>query len=66
MLAQAIHNSAGVGVGIFLGCLIGLSMLKRQGRASGVILRDSVPFTALVAGMTAWLAFAVMRLVLGL
>ena len=66
MLAQAIHDSAGVGVGIFLGCLIGLSMLKRQGRASGVILRDNVMFTALVVGMVAWLAFAVFRLVLGI
>jgi hypothetical protein len=38
---------------------------KRSGRASTFMLKDSVLFTALVAGMVAWICFAAFRIVVG-
>ena len=65
MLAEAIHASAGVGVGVFLGSLVGLTIHKRAGRGSTFMLKDSVVFTALVAGMVAWICFAAFRVGVG-
>ncbi|SDX98014.1 hypothetical protein [Citreimonas salinaria] len=65
MLAEAINQSAGVGVGVFLGSLLGLTVHKRAGRGGTFMLKESVLFTALVAGMVAWVCFAALRLVIG-
>ncbi|MGR3495807.1 hypothetical protein [Citreimonas sp.] len=65
MLAEAIHATAGVGVGVFLGSLLGLTIHKRAGRGGTFMLKDSVLFTALVAGMVAWVCFAAFRVILG-
>ncbi len=65
MFALAIHQTAGVGVGIFLGCLLGFWLHRRSGRPQGYLMRDSIPFTALVAGMLGWVAAAVMTVVVG-
>ena len=65
MLAQAIHQTAGVGVGVFLGCLLGFFVHARSGKPQGYLLRGSIPFTALVAGMVAWIVAAVLSVVVG-
>ena len=48
-------KSAGVGVGIFLGTLLGLGFRSRSGKTEG-LLRGSVLLTALVVGVAALLA----------
>lgn len=59
MLEYLLVKSAGVGVGIFLGSLIGLGIRSRKGRTEG-LLAGSVPLTALAAGL---LGLAVMMVV---
>ena len=63
MIANAINATAGVGIGTFLGCLAVLFFLRRSGREVQMI-RDSVFFTAVAAGMGAWTFAAAMTLVL--
>jgi hypothetical protein len=65
MLAMAIHQSAGVGVGTFLGVLIMMFIMRRSGKKVR-LLNDSVVYTALVVGMGAWTLAAVLRLVVGM
>ena len=48
-------KSAGVGVGIFLGTLLGLGFRSRSGKTEG-LLGGSVVLTALVVGLAALLA----------
>jgi high-affinity Fe2+/Pb2+ permease len=64
MLAEAIHNSAGMGVGTFLGVLVVLWLMKRSGR-DVQLLKGSVLFTALVAGMSAWMLGALVTGLVG-
>lgn len=52
-------KSAGVGVGIFLGTLIGLGMRKQKGKTEG-LLGGSVIVTALAAGALAMTAMMAM------
>ncbi|MEP4195906.1 MAG: hypothetical protein ABJL99_09750 [Aliishimia sp.] len=49
-------QSAGAGIGVFLGTLIGFSIRKRSGKTEG-LLAGSILMTAVVAGL---LALAVM------
>jgi hypothetical protein len=63
MIAQAINATAGVGIGTFLGCLFVLFIMRRGGRDVQLI-RDSIFFTAVAAGMGAWTLAAVVTAVL--
>ncbi len=49
MIAQLVQASAGAGIGVFVGCLIGLSMRKRAGKTDG-LLGNSVLLTSSAAG----------------
>jgi hypothetical protein len=64
MLPELLHQTAGIGVGTFLGALIGLSVRARQGKRSGLV-RGSVFLTSVLVGMAAWVAMAVLRGVMG-
>ena len=46
-------QTAGVGVGVFIGALLGLSMRARGGNRGG-LFRGSVLATAFLASMAAW------------
>ncbi len=63
MFGQAVHATAGIGIGTFLGVLIVTFAMRRSGRKV-LVLKDSPFFTALVAGMGAWTLAAVMSVVL--
>jgi hypothetical protein len=52
LLRALIGQSAGVGVGMFLGALIGLSVRRRGGKQGG-LFRDSILATAFLAGAAA-------------
>ncbi|SNR41451.1 hypothetical protein [Puniceibacterium sediminis] len=52
LLGYLFAKSAGVGVGIFIGCLIGLSIRKGKGQ-SGMLVGGSVLLTAVVAAALA-------------
>lgn len=54
-----LMQSAGAGIGVFAGTLIGLSIRKRNGKTAG-LLAGSVLLTAVAAGL---LALAVMMTV---
>lgn len=59
MIAELAAQSAGVGVGVFLGTLIGLGLRKRKGTTEG-LLAGSVFLTASAAaglGMIVMMAF---------
>ena len=62
--SQAIGATAGIGIGVFIGCLLVLVLRKRAG-ADIKLLKDSAFFTALVAGMGAWTLAALIRVVVG-
>ena len=49
MIAELVQSSAGAAIGIFVGCLIGLSIRKRAGKTEG-LLGQSVLLTASAAG----------------
>lgn len=49
MIGDLVAQSAGVGIGIFLGTLIGLFARKRSGKTDGM-LNGSVFLTASAAG----------------
>ncbi|MBS0123964.1 hypothetical protein [Thetidibacter halocola] len=53
MIAQAINATAGIGIGVFLGCLIGFGIRARSGKREGLVM-GSVWKTAVLAGMLAW------------
>ncbi|WP_417722981.1 hypothetical protein [Salipiger sp.] len=59
MILQLAMQSAGAGIGVFLGTVIGLSMRRDKSRTSG-LLGGSVVLTALAAGL---LAMAVMMVI---
>ena len=59
MLGYLLVKSAGAGLGVFLGSLIGLGLRKRGGKTEGLIA-GSVLLTSLVAGL---LGLSVMMLV---
>ncbi|MFZ5962998.1 hypothetical protein ACOXXX_08610 [Thalassococcus sp. BH17M4-6] len=59
MLSYLLVKSAGAGIGVFLGSLIGLSIRKRGGKTEG-LLKGSVFLTSLLAGL---LGLSVMMLV---
>lgn len=63
MFANAINATAGVGIGTFLGVLFVLFLMRRSGRDVQLI-RGSVFFTAVAAGMGAWTLAAVMTMLL--
>jgi len=63
MIALAIQNTAGIGIGTFLGVLAVLWFKRRRG-ASVALVRSSVFFTAVAAGMAAWTLAALVSLVL--
>jgi hypothetical protein len=60
MIGQLVQQSAGVGIGIFVGCLIGLGMRKRKGNSEG-LLGNSVLLTASAAGGAALLAMMAIK-----
>jgi len=62
MFAQAVHQTAGVGLGTFLGIFVVTFFMRRAGKDI-TLLRDSPFFTALVAGMGAWTLSALMTMV---
>ncbi|EPX85025.1 hypothetical protein [Salipiger mucosus] len=55
MILELARQSAGAGLGVFIGVLIGLSIRRRKGKTEGLI-SDSVPLTAAAAGGLALLA----------
>ena len=59
MLSYLLVKSAGAGIGVFVGSLIGLSIRKRGGKTEGLV-KGSVLLTSLVAGL---LGLSVMMLV---
>lgn len=63
MLAEAINQSAGVGVGLFIGSLIGFSLRARAGKTAG-LFQGSVWKTAVLAGMLGWFVAAIVSLVI--
>lgn len=65
MLAQAINASAGIGVGLFIGCLVGFWAHKRSGKPQDHLIKGSIFFTALVVGMLGWSAAALSKILLG-
>ncbi|WP_286173861.1 hypothetical protein [Rhodobacter sp. NTK016B] len=50
LLQYLFLKSAGVGVGVFLGTMIGLGLRRSKGKTEGLV-RGSVALTALVAGL---------------
>ncbi|MGY9050062.1 hypothetical protein P775_09690 [Puniceibacterium antarcticum] len=50
MLMYLFMKSAGVGVGVLLGCLIGLSIRSRKGKTEG-LLAESVILTSVAAAL---------------
>ncbi|KMK67630.1 hypothetical protein [Puniceibacterium sp. IMCC21224] len=64
MLMYLLVKSAGVGVGVFVGTLIGMSIRRRSGKTEG-LLNGSVFLTALAAGGLALLAMMVFTYVRG-
>ena len=54
MIGELVRASAGAGIGVFVGVLIGLSMRKRAGKTDG-LLGNSVLLTASAAGGAALL-----------
>ena len=63
MIAEAIHQTAGIGVGVFIGALIGFGMQARAGKR-GSLVRNSVVMTAVLAGMLGWVAAALLKVIL--
>ena len=63
MFAEAINQSAGIGIGVALGTLIGFGLRARAGKTQGLI-QGSVWKTAVLAGMLAWIAAAVIVMVM--
>lgn len=63
MIAMAIYQTAGIGIGIFLGAVLGFSIQARKGNRDNLV-RDSVVMTAVLAGMLAWVAAALLKVVL--
>lgn len=61
MLAEAVNQTVGVGLGVFIGTLIGVGLRARKGQRSGLV-QDSVWKTAVLAGMAAWAVSAVVAL----
>ncbi|MEO9821931.1 MAG: hypothetical protein ABJ370_06770 [Paracoccaceae bacterium] len=64
MIAELVQASAGAGVGVFAGCLIGLGMRKRAGKADG-LLSNSVLLTASAAGGAALLVMMLITYLTG-
>ncbi|WP_425098560.1 hypothetical protein [Tropicibacter sp. S64] len=62
MFAEAVHQTVGVGVGMFLGTMIGFGLRAKKGKTDGLV-QGSVWKTALVAGFVSWLAAAVLSMV---
>ncbi|SPF80673.1 hypothetical protein [Pseudoprimorskyibacter insulae] len=60
MIAQLVQSSAGAAIGVFLGCLIGLSLRKRSGKREG-LLGDSVLLTSSAAGGVALLVMMAIK-----
>ncbi|MFZ7089628.1 hypothetical protein [Primorskyibacter sp. 2E233] len=58
MFAEAIHQTAGIGVGVFVGTLIGFGLRARSGKTDGLV-QGSVWKTAVLVGFAAWLVAAV-------
>lgn len=56
LLAFLFMKSAGIGVGIFLGVLVGFSIRKKRGNSEGLIL-GSVVLTALAFGAAAQVTY---------
>ncbi|CUH76792.1 hypothetical protein [Tropicibacter naphthalenivorans] len=61
MFAEAVNQTVGIGVGIFLGTLIGFGLRARKGNAAGLV-QGSVWKTAVVAGMLAWFLSALIAM----
>lgn len=55
-----VQQSAGAAIGIFIGCLIGLSLRKRSGKTTG-LLGGSVFVTASAAGGAALMVMMVVN-----
>ena len=64
MLAEAINATVGIAIGTFLGAMLGLSIRAKQGKPVG-LFRGSVLATSLAAAMLAWIAAAILRIVMG-
>ena len=55
MIQLLVQQSAGAALGVFVGCLIGLSLRKRAGKTGG-LMGGSVILTSSAAGGAALLA----------
>ncbi|MEP6067125.1 MAG: hypothetical protein ABJ246_14900 [Paracoccaceae bacterium] len=64
MIAELVQASAGAGIGVFLGSLIGLGMRKRAGKTDG-LLSNSVLLTASAAGGAALLVMMLITYLTG-
>ena len=53
MIAEAIHQTVGIGVGVFLGALLGFGIRAKRGKAPALV-GGSVLRTAILAGMFGW------------
>ena len=62
--AYAVNATAGVGIGTFVGVALILWFMTRSGRKVELI-RGSVFFTAVAAGMGAWVVAALVTSVTG-
>ncbi len=64
MIPQLLHQTAGIGVGTFVGALVGLGFRAKRGNREGLV-KDSVFMTSVLVGMAAWVIVAAVRGVLG-
>ncbi|ATG46409.1 hypothetical protein [Celeribacter ethanolicus] len=62
LLPYFLIKSSGIGVGIFIGLLIGLGVRAKGGNREGLIM-NSVVVTALVVGLAALVFTALIRMV---
>jgi hypothetical protein len=65
MFAQAIHATAGIGVGLFIGCVLGFWAHGRSGKSQDYLIKGSVFYTALVVGMLGWTTAALASMLIG-
>ena len=63
MFMIAVNQTAGIGLGLFIGCLIGFGLRARSGKVD-MLVQGSVWKTAVLFGMAAWLVAALVAMVL--
>lgn len=63
MFIIAVHQTAPIGIGLFIGCLVGFGMRARNGKTDG-LFQGSVWKTAVLVAMSSWLVAALVNLVM--